>query len=140
MIHTACIFLFGGLFARFPTTPTGWQWLLQANPLFWAFQAVAESQFYCESSGGESDACPVFVQPPVPFPIVVWPFTRDWLGITVGTASINLGYVAAFVLGYAAVAIISIQLRVGGGPEVCRCRGARRQQGDNCKAAAPGIV
>jgi ABC-type multidrug transport system ATPase subunit/ABC-type multidrug transport system permease subunit len=106
----AILLLFGGLLVPAPFLPDGWRWLMIANPIKHAADAVWASQFYCESKAGEGNPCRTFLQNPVPAPINEWPFIVGWLGLQDTNVSHELLILLPFLAVFSFAVLVAARI------------------------------
>lgn len=99
--------LTGGLFLPWPAMPAGMHWSMEANPLFHASSSVWSSQLYCDDTNYAGPACPSFLIPPLPFPVSLWSFAADWLGLVYADRAYHLGATAGFYVGFFVLALLA---------------------------------
>jgi len=100
------LFLFGGLFARYPTLPAGWRWMYWADPIHYALEALVAPIFYCEGP-----SCPTltFVTPDGVQTVDTLAYVEESFGISYGNRWLNVGYLCIFIAGLQVLHFIALR-------------------------------
>lgn len=104
----ALAFIFAGLLVSAPAIPRWWIWLYYLNPAAYAVEALTSPQFHCV--GGIAAGCPTLtlIDGGALRQVVISDYVAEFFGFNYGDRWIDVGILAAFVVGTVSVALLAL--------------------------------
>jgi ABC-type multidrug transport system permease subunit len=99
-------FMFGGLFIRYNSMPSGWRWFYFIDPLPKALIAATTPQFYCDISSG---SCPSIIVPGTDTPQPIYSFVTTLANGNAGEYGMYCGYLVLTIVVIRIINLIALK-------------------------------